>query len=70
MRRLAGQAALRVARLAHVLARIAFALALLAGVAVAALSWRLSSGPLELPWLVRQLEAAINGGSGPRWIIS
>ena len=39
--------------------RAVMALTLLAGMGAAALAWRLSRGPLELPWLQQRLEAGI-----------
>lgn len=42
------------------LLQVAFALVVLAAVALGALSWRLSRGPLELPWLAQRLAAAVN----------
>jgi hypothetical protein len=60
MRRLSGQAALWVARLLHWTAGLALLLVVLAGVGTTALGWRLAQGPLELPWLVHRIEAAVN----------
>lgn len=60
MRRLAGQAARHTGRLVHLLAELAVALAVIGGVAVGALGWRLSQGPLDLPWLTKRLEKALN----------
>lgn len=65
MRRLSGQAALGCAIVLHWLATLAITLAVLAGTALAAISWRLSQGPLELPWLTSRLEAAANSNGGP-----
>ena len=62
MRAFAGQAARLLAAGLHRLLQLALALVLLATVAVLALSWRLSRGPLELPWLAHRLEAAANTG--------
>ena len=71
MRMLAGQALRRTGRTIRRVAEIALALAMLAGVALAVLSWRLASGPLDLPWLVPRLEDAANGAdpSALRWSI-
>ncbi len=60
MRRLSGQAAHHAGVLLHRLAALAVALAVLGGAAIGALSWRLSQGPLELPWLTNRVEAALN----------
>ena len=65
MRRLPGQAARGLAMLLHRLATLAIALAVLAGAGMATLGWRLSQGPLDLPWLTARIEAAINAGEGP-----
>jgi hypothetical protein len=46
--------------LLHRLAALAVALAVLGGAGLGALSWRLSQGPLELPWLTNRVEAALN----------
>jgi hypothetical protein len=76
MRRLAGQAARQSGRLLHTVAQAALALVVLATVAVGALIWRLSQGPLELPWLAERLVAVANsdqparlavGGAGLAW---
>ena len=46
-------------RCLHVLAEIAAGILLLAIVALAGLAWRLSQGPLELPWLVHRVQEAV-----------
>jgi hypothetical protein len=46
--------------LLHRIAALAMALAVLGGAAAGALSWRLSQGPLELPWLTQRIETALN----------
>ncbi len=61
MRRAAGQAGRSLNRLLRGL----LALTVLAGIAVAALAWRLEQGPLEVPWLARQAEAAFNAADAP-----
>ena len=65
MRRLPGQAARGFAVLLHRLAALAITLAMVGGVGVAALAWRLSQGPLDVPWLAHRLEDAANAGGGP-----
>ncbi len=40
-------------------------LMVLASVGAVSLGWRLSQGPLELDWLARQVEAAVNRADGP-----
>jgi hypothetical protein len=60
VRRLPGQAARHAGVLLHRLAALAVALAVLGGAAIGALGWRLAQGPLELPWLTRRVEAALN----------
>ena len=51
--------------LLHWLATLAITLAVLGGVGVAALAWRLSQGPVDLDWFTSRLEAAANESSGP-----
>jgi hypothetical protein len=65
MRRLSGQAARILTIVLHRLATLAMALAAMAGVGIAALAWRLSQGPVDLPWLAARIEAAANAGEGP-----
>jgi hypothetical protein len=65
VRRLPGQVALGCARLLHWLVTLAITLALLGGAGIAALAWRLSEGPVDLPWLAMRLEAAANANGGP-----
>jgi hypothetical protein len=47
------------------LCRLSLALALAVGLGLGALAWRLSQGPLELPILARQIEAAANTPEAP-----
>ncbi len=56
MRRVAGQAG----RGLKLLARVCLTLALLAGLALGGIVWRLEQGPLSLPWLARQAESLAN----------
>ena len=49
VRRLAGQAALGCAMLLHRLATLAITVAVLVSVGLAAIAWRLSQGPVDLP---------------------
>src|SRR4051812_25646307 len=65
VRRLPGQAALGVAMLLHWLATFVITLAVLSSVGLAAIAWRLSQGPLDLPWLTNRLEDAANADGGP-----
>jgi len=65
MRALIGQAARSTARLLHRIAGIALAVLVLAAAGLGVLGWRLSAGPLDLPWLIGPLEAAANSGGGP-----
>lgn len=51
--------------LLHRLVTLAITLAILAGAGVAAVAWRLSQGPLDLPWLATRLEEAVNANGGP-----
>jgi hypothetical protein len=52
MRGVAGQAALHCGRALHRLLQVVLALAVLGGAGLGVLAWRLSHGPLDLPWLV------------------
>jgi len=45
--------------------RLALGLALLAGLGLGALAWRLGEAPISSPWLIREIEAALNAGPGP-----
>jgi hypothetical protein len=49
----------------HRLAQLALAGVMLAAVCIGFLAWRLSQGPLELPWLVHRLEKAVNATGSP-----
>ena len=53
-----------VGRLLHVLGRVALGLAGLIAIGAAGLAWRLSQGPIALPWLAHRLEEAANGPGG------
>ena len=66
MRRLPGQAAIGAAMLCIAACTLAIA-ARGAGSASAwrAMSWRLSQGPVDLPWLASRLEEAANANGGP-----
>ena len=65
MRRLPGQAAIGVGMLLHWLGTLAITLAVLTGVGVGAIAWRLSQGPVDVPWLASRLEDAANANGGP-----
>jgi hypothetical protein len=53
-------------RMVHRLAQAAIALALLLLLTGGALAWRLAQGPMEVDWLARRLQAAVNGdGTAP-----
>ena len=52
-------------RLLHGVLVFAFALAGVAVVAAAVLAWRLSQGPVDLAWVARRIEAAVNQDGGP-----
>jgi hypothetical protein len=65
VRRLPGQAAVGAAMLLHWLATLAITLAVLTGVGVSAFAWRLSQGPVDLPWLASRLEEHANANGGP-----
>lgn len=51
--------------LAHRLATLVVTIAVLAAVAAGMISWRLSEGPVDLPWLTNRLEDAANANGGP-----
>jgi hypothetical protein len=55
----------RLATLAITIALLAATAALLAATAVGAIAWRLSQGPVDIPWLAGRLEAAANADGGP-----
>lgn len=58
MRRVAGQAG----RLLNRLVRLVLTTALLGGIGLGALAWRLQQGPLPVPALAREVENAFNAG--------
>jgi hypothetical protein len=63
MRRFVGQGVRQLWHSAWVvrwLIEAVLALAVLGGVLIGALAWRLTQGPLDLPWLVTRLESAAN----------
>ena len=49
----------------HWLATLAITLAVLGGVGLAAIAWRLSQGPVDLAWLTQRLEDTANANGGP-----
>ena len=49
----------------HLLVRVLFGLAILVLLGMGALAWRLSEGPIALPWLAHRIEAAVNEKGGP-----
>jgi hypothetical protein len=65
VRRIIGYAAWHGGRTVHRLLRVVLAVALAAVVAGGALAWRLAQGPLEIGWLTRRLEAAVNTDGAP-----
>ena len=64
MRRLPGQAARIAAKVLHRAFALLLVLALGATLLLAGLAWRLSQGPVDLPWLAQRLEAAANAEAG------
>ena len=50
--------------LLHRLATLAITFAVLVSVGLAAIAWRLSQEPIDLPWLTGRLVAAANASSG------
>ena len=65
MRRLPGQAVRITGRLLHRLCTLLMLLGVGASVLVGGLAWRLSEGPLDLPWLAQRMQEVINAESGP-----
>ncbi len=65
VRRLLGHAVTHGGRTVHRLLHVTIAVALAVVVAGGALAWRLAQGPLEIGWLTRRLEAAVNAGGTP-----
>ena len=51
--------------LLHWLGTVAITGAVLVSVGLAGTAWRLSQGPMDLPWLTARLQDAINANSGP-----
>jgi hypothetical protein len=51
--------------LMHWLVTLAITLAVLGGVGIAAIAWRLSQGPMDLDWFTSRLEDAANANGGP-----
>ena len=49
----------------HRLCTLAITLAVLGGIGVGAISWRLSQGPVDLAWFTGRLEDAANADGGP-----
>jgi AsmA-like C-terminal region/Protein of unknown function len=64
MLRHVGRAAGHCARVLHWIATLLLGLVVLLVVLFGAFAWRLSQGPINLPWVARQLEAAANTGGG------
>ncbi len=60
MRRLPGQALRHCWTVLHRLLAILVAIAVVLSLGVAALAWRLSRGPIDMPWLAQRIEAAVN----------
>ena len=73
MRRLPGQAGRACLHILHVAATVALTVALIGGVALGGLAWRLGRGPIALPWLKARIVAAADravapNGVGPKGI--
>ena len=64
MRKRIGQAITHTARLLHFLVQLAVTLGIVGLGLVLLLAWRLTQGPLEVPWFIDRLEAAANDGAG------
>ena len=65
MRRLAGQAGRACLHGLHVAATVALTMALVGGLALGALAWRLGQGPVALPWLRGRMVAMANRSLAP-----
>ena len=65
MRRLAGQAGRACLRCLHVAATVALTVALVGGLALGVLAWRLGQGPVALPWLRGRMVAMANRSLAP-----
>jgi len=65
MRHEIGQATGRLGRLLHRLSQLALLAVVLAALGLAGLAWRLDQGPLTLPWLSREIAAAVNRQIAP-----
>lgn len=65
MRRLAGQAGRACLRCLHVAATVALTVALVGGLALGGLAWRLGQGPVALPWLRGRMTALANRSLAP-----
>lgn len=65
MRRLLGQGAIHCGRLARRILTLLLSLSVLTAVLLTGLVWRLSQGPLELAWLVENVERMVNGQGSP-----
>jgi hypothetical protein len=64
MRRLPGQAIRLTGRVLHRLVTLLLFVALGGTVLLAGLAWRLSEGPVELPWLAQRMQEAANADAG------
>ncbi len=64
MRQRIGQAITGTARLLHFLVQLAVTLGIVGLGLALLLAWRLTQGPLEVPWLVDRLEAAASDSAG------
>ena len=65
MRRLAGQAGRACLHGLHVAATVALTVALVGGLALGVLAWRLGQGPVALPWLRGRMVALANRSLAP-----
>ena len=66
MRRLSGQVVRGLAVALHRFMAVLLTVAVALSIGIAALAWRLSQGPIEMPWLAQRIEAALDQTGGPR----
>ena len=65
MRRLPGQAVRITGRFLHRLCTLLLLVGVGASILVAGVAWRLSQGPLDLPWLAQRMQEVVNAESDP-----